>query len=286
MSKIASTSTDSPQGSQIIERLDSNGTLSRDYVSIEEPLELRLVYQHEGEQQEQSISITMRSPGADQELAAGFLLTEGIIKNFEAIKSISHCGPKASDGLQNIIKVELGSDITVNVGSLLRNFYTTSSCGVCGKSSLEALRTETSYAIDSQTRFHANTLRAAPDALRQSQPMFSRTGGNHAVGLMNTNGKMIAVREDVGRHNALDKLIGYAAANALLPLHNSAIILSGRASFELMQKSVMAGCPLVAAVGAPSSLAINCAKEYGITLLGFLNADQFNIYHQAERIEY
>lgn len=286
MSKIASTET-TPQGITYIERLNSKtGKLSSDAVSVEEPLELRLVYHLDGKQVEQSISITMRSPGADDELALGFLLTEGIIENFDAIKTISHCGPTSSTGVQNIVKVELQADISVNVGSLLRNFYTTSSCGVCGKSSLEALRTESRYSIDNESYFLASTLYDAPTKLRQNQPQFSHTGGNHAVGLMNSHGELLAVREDVGRHNALDKIIGYASKHKLLPLSSSAIILSGRASFELLQKSVMAGCPLVAAVGAPSSLAIECAKEYDVTLLGFLHADHFNIYHHPERIKF
>lgn len=288
--QIAAPEPDSSVTVRRIERTDNiskmNGLHCADVVAVEEPLELRLAYydQASSEYVERSISITMRTPGADADLAMGFLITEGIIRDSTQVIAISPCGPAASDGTHNIIKVTLQPEVEINVGSLLRNFYTTSSCGVCGKSSLDALKTQTQYDIDHSVKLSAKYLLKAANLLRQQQTAFSQTGGNHAAGLMSTQGEMIAVREDVGRHNALDKLIGHCAHSQQLPLRNSAIILSGRSSFELLQKSVMAGVGIVAAVGAPSSLAIDCAVEYDVTLVGFLSDQQFNIYHQPARI--
>ena len=248
-------------------------------------MEVRLRHQVDGAWTERSISITMRTPGNDAELAVGFLFTEGIVRGFDQIAHVEHCGPANAGGLRNVIKVTLAEGVEVDVGKLMRNFYTTSSCGVCGKSSLEALNVEARYDIPEPVPLiTATALGAAPERLREQQKLFDSTGGIHASGLYAANGELQAVREDVGRHNALDKLIGQALQQRRLPLSESTIILSGRASFELLQKSLMAGIPIVAAVGAPSSLAIECAAANNMTLVGFLRGQGFNIYTSPERI--
>lgn len=256
-----------------------------DQVATEEPMEVRLRHQVDGNWTERSISITMRTPGDDAELATGFLFTEGIVRGIDQIAHVEHCGPANAGGLRNVVKVTLTEGVEVDVGKLMRNFYTTSSCGVCGKSSLEALNVEARYEIpEPEPLITASALAAAPELLRKHQKLFDSTGGIHASGLYAPSGEMQAVREDVGRHNALDKLIGQALRQRLLPLSTSTVILSGRASFELLQKSLMAGIPVVAAVGAPSSLAIECAAANNMTLVGFLRGKGFNIYTSPERI--
>lgn len=258
-----------------------------DVVVTEEPMEIRLRHFVDGAPEERSISITMRTPGDDHHLALGFLFTEGIIRGIDDVDAIAHCGPGNDDGLRNVVKVSLREAVAVDVGKLLRNFYTTSSCGVCGKSSLEALSVQSRYAIATpRPLMLAEYIRAAPQKLRSQQDLFDETGGIHAAGLMDSSGQLLDVREDVGRHNALDKLIGAALRNDRLPLAEHAIILSGRASFELLQKSMMAGVALVASVGAPSSLAVECAVEKNITLAGFVRADRFNVYSGSARIIY
>ncbi len=256
-----------------------------DHVATEEPMEIRLRHQVEGKWAERSISITMRTPGNDAELALGFLFTEGIVHGAEQVNHVEHCGPANVDGLRNVVKVTLAEGVSVDVGKLMRNFYTTSSCGVCGKSSLEALKTESRFDIaDPVPLLAASALTAAPDLLRKQQTLFDSTGGIHASGLLDARGDLVALKEDVGRHNALDKLIGQALNLGQVPLASSTVILSGRASFELLQKSLMAGVPIVAAVGAPSSLAIECAEANGMTLVGFLRGKGFNVYSSPERI--
>ncbi|MFK8030106.1 MAG: formate dehydrogenase accessory sulfurtransferase FdhD [Gammaproteobacteria bacterium] len=256
-----------------------------DDVATEEPMEVRLRHQVDGKWSERSISITMRTPGNDAELAVGFLFTEGIIREAAQVDHVEHCGPANAEGLRNVVKVTLSEGVDVDVGKLMRNFYTTSSCGVCGKTSLEALNIESRFDIaDTGPLLAASALSAAPDKLRELQQLFDATGGIHASGLLESDGELVAVREDVGRHNALDKLIGQALQKGHLPLTKSAVILSGRASFELLQKSLMAGVPIVAAVGAPSSLAIECAEANNMTLVGFLRGQGFNIYSHPERI--
>ncbi len=256
-----------------------------DQVATEEPMEIRLRHQVDDVWTERSLSITMRTPGDDAELAVGFLFTEGIVQGADQVAHVEHCGPANASGLRNVVKVTLAEGVDVDVGKLMRNFYTTSSCGVCGKSSLEALKTEARYAIaEPVPLLAASRLRAAPDALRERQALFDSTGGIHASGLLTPDGELQVVREDVGRHNALDKVIGNALSEGQLPLSESAVVLSGRASFELLQKSMMAGVPIVAAVGAPSSLAIECAEANNMTLVGFLRGQGFNIYSVPERI--
>lgn len=255
-----------------------------DAVTIEEPLEIRLSHVADGERAEQSISVTMRTPGHDEELALGFLAGETIIGSARDVVRVEPCGPPSPDkGLRNVVRVVLAAHVRVDAGGLLRHFYTTSSCGVCGKASLDAVRVQApatppraSFAIAAQT------LRRLPAALRLRQAEFARTGGLHASAAFNAEGDLLGVREDVGRHNAFDKLAG-----AFFPeggLRGCGVLLSGRASFELVQKAAVAGCPFVAAIGPPSSLAVELAQDQNISLVGFLKAERFNVYAGAERV--
>jgi FdhD protein len=257
-----------------------------DVVATEEPLEIRLELDGaDGERIERSISITMRTPGNDEELAIGFLFSEGIIKSSKDVLLARPCGPPAPNGLINVVRVELAPGVDVQLDRLERHFYTSSSCGVCGKASLDAVAVQGRFDIGSN-RFSIDrrVLGKLPEALRTDQVVFDQTGGLHASGLFDAEGDLLAVREDVGRHNALDKLIGSRLQSDDVPFDRYGIALSGRASFELLQKAMMAGCPLVAAVGAPSSLAVELAVEFGITLIGFLKPDRFNVYSRADRI--
>ena len=257
-----------------------------DYVAVEEPLEIRLGYTTPEGRTASSVSITMRTPGDDAALACGFLYSESIIQNAADISSVGHCGPVAPDsGNHNIIRVDLAAHVNVDLGRLQRHFYTTSSCGVCGKSSLDALRIMGAVVLrNDNTRFSRATLLAMPTALREHQETFSQTGGLHAAAAFNSQGEILVVHEDVGRHNAVDKVIGNLLTSKQLPANNLGMIVSGRASFELMQKTLMAGIPLLAAVSAPSSLAIQLANEFNVSLVGFLRGDTFNIYSAQERI--
>ena len=269
-----------------VDRIGEGAGKVEDYIATEEPLEIRLAHtSSDGKRNEQSISITMRTPGNDEELAVGFLYTEGIITTKEDVQSVAPCGPPAPNGLINVIKVELALNVRVDLDRLERHFYTSSSCGVCGKSSLEAVAVQGRYNLHTlDLSISAAKLGSIPDMLGERQTVFKRTGGLHACGLFDISGNVLAIREDVGRHNALDKLIGQALLSNELPLSDYGIIVSGRASFELMQKAMMAGVPLLAAVGAPSSLAVELAEEFGMTLIGFLKKDKFNIYTRSDRI--
>jgi len=257
-----------------------------DSVAVEEPLEIRLGCSTPNGPATRSISITMRTPGNDDELAAGFLFTESIINSANDIASIEPCGPPAPDsGHHNVIRVDLQSSVEVELGRLQRHFYTTSSCGVCGKASLDALRvTGLDPFVDTSPVFGEDVLVSLPDKLRAAQSTFDDTGGLHAAGAFDTGGKLIAVMEDVGRHNAVDKVIGQLLLEKKLPGTKFGMMVSGRASFELMQKTLVAGMPLLAAVSAPSSLAVQLAREFNMTLIGFLRGDTFNIYSGDERI--
>ncbi|MCY3817259.1 MAG: formate dehydrogenase accessory sulfurtransferase FdhD [Gammaproteobacteria bacterium] len=269
-----------------IERFGADGGTCDDVVATEEPLEIRLSWTHpDGRREQKSISITMRTPGNDEELAAGFLLTEGIIAGPAELEAVGPCGPPAANGLINVVRVDLARDVEVDLARLERHFYTSSSCGVCGKASLEAVAVQGRYDLhDNTLRMSAEGLGALPDRLRALQSVFERTGGLHASGLFDAAGQVRVSREDVGRHNALDKLIGQALLKDELPLSDCGVVVSGRASFELMQKAMMAGIPMVAAVGAPSSLAVEFAEEFGMTLVGFLTANRFNVYSRPDRI--
>ena len=263
-----------------------------DVLAVEEPLEIRIGFP---DGTHKAISITMRTPAEDGELAAGFLFTEGILKSPEQIKQIRHCGLKIRKGSgtldragalnSNTIRVDLAEGVDVDLERLKRHFYTSSSCGVCGKSSIEALKTgarklpETNVpAVDPEL------ISRLPALLRSEQDTFDKTGGLHASALFNLDGSFDIVREDVGRHNALDKVIGRKFLDVELPLSESILLVSGRASFELVQKALMAGLPILAAVGAPSSLAVELAREFGMTLIGFVKEDRFNIYSCGDRI--
>lgn len=268
-----------------IERVAAESSNDQDLVATEEPLEIRLGYAAHGERAERSISITMRTPGNDEELAVGFLLTEGIIKRSQDVTVVRPCGPPAPNGLINVVRVELADDVAVELERLERHFYTSSSCGVCGKASLEAVAVHGRFDLHGlEFGIPQAALEKLPAALVAQQSVFEQTGGLHASGLFSPSGEIVAVREDVGRHNALDKLIGHRLMQNDIPLSRYGIVVSGRASFELMQKAMVAGCPMLAAVGAPSSLAVELAQEFGMTLIGFLRADRFNVYTRADRI--
>lgn len=257
-----------------------------DQVAVEEPLEIRLGYKSASGRTATSLSITMRTPGNDAELAVGFLYSESIVTRAADIQHVEHCGPAAPDtGNHNIVRVDLASHVAVDLGRLQRHFYTTSSCGVCGKSSLEALRiTGAARLPDGTVAFAKDVLTKMPDALRDRQQAFDQTGGLHAAAAFNSKGEILVVHEDVGRHNAVDKVIGTLLMQNRLPADKLGLLVSGRASFELMQKALVAGMPLLAAVGAPSSLAVQLANEFNVSLVGFLRGETFNIYSAGERI--
>jgi FdhD protein len=270
-----------------------------DQLAVEEPLEIQFTYGPSNARQTKSISITMRTPGNDFDLAAGFLMTEGVVRNANDIEQIVYANHPVSESAQfrlimdagkpnakhNIVRVDLATHVNVNLASLQRNFYTTSSCGICGKASLLSLRTVCPPRTPNNFRVEAQLLYRLPELLRASQGVFDHTGGLHGAGLFDSTGRLLALREDVGRHNAVDKLIGCEFLAGRTPLLERVLLLSGRASFELLQKSLMGGIPMVAAVGAPSSLAVAVAKEFDITLVGFLRDNHFNIYHGSERID-
>jgi FdhD protein len=259
-------------------------TLEQDVLAVEEPLEIRLGYEPDGERLAHSISITMRTPGHDFDLAAGFLFTEGIVQRAEQIQAIRHCG-KTGGEATNVVKVELASGVAIDFARLQRHFYTSSSCGVCGKTSIEALQV-TACSILPKHGFEiaASVIHDLPAKLRAAQSVFDSTGGLHAAALFHAAGDLVALREDVGRHNAVDKLIGAQFRAGHTPLSDCLILVSGRASFELVQKAVMGGIPILAAVGAPSSLAVELARNFGMTLVGFVRDGRFNIYSGAQRV--
>ncbi|MFD1604816.1 formate dehydrogenase accessory sulfurtransferase FdhD [Flavobacterium artemisiae] len=267
-----------------VERIDGTGSSSvLDTLSVEEPLEIRLSYGPKTERIQKNISVTMRTPGNDIDLAVGFLFTEGIIASFKEIQDAYAVKMNCLSQKQNIVQVDLNENYIPNLQQTDRNFYTTSSCGVCGKSSIQSIKTVSSY-IDlpkSKRTIPASLFYNLPAKLRMAQSDFSSTGGLHASGLFDLDGNLIFLSEDVGRHNALDKLIGNALANNQLPLKEHILLLSGRASFELIQKAAMAGISIIASIGAPSSLAVELAVEFNITLLGFLKENRFNIYNLA-----
>ncbi|MDQ1096897.1 MULTISPECIES: formate dehydrogenase accessory sulfurtransferase FdhD [Chryseobacterium] len=277
----------SVQKIEIVKVKDSLSFPCTDDISVEEPLEIRVSYQSEFEKTTRNISVTMRTPGNDAELAVGFLFTEGIISDREQVKEVYHSQAVCSRTGENTVIVELTEGHIPKLMNTERNFYTTSSCGVCGKGSIESIRTVSTFRTleKKQQTVTLKTLYQLSEKLRTFQNNFSATGGIHASGLFDLNGNLLALREDVGRHNALDKLIGNALMAGQLPLSNHILLLSGRASFELIQKAAMAGIYVVAAIGAPSSLAVDLAKEFDMTLLGFLRDTRFNVYHQSRHVE-
>ncbi|MGW1120448.1 formate dehydrogenase accessory sulfurtransferase FdhD [Streptomyces tanashiensis] len=251
-----------------------------DTLAAEEPMEIRVGGR--------PLTVTMRTPGDDFDLAAGFLVSEGVVRSAEDVAGIRYCAGATSDGgnTYNVVDVVLAPDVAAPDASLERNFYTTSSCGLCGKASLDAVRTTAAWSVaEDPLRVGPEVLSALPDRLRAAQKVFDRTGGLHAAGLFSAEGELLCLREDVGRHNAVDKVVGHALRSGLLPLRGTVLMVSGRASFELVQKAVMAGIPLLAAVSAPSSLAVDLAAESGLTLVGFLRGTSMNVYCGDDRLE-
>jgi len=257
-----------------------------DLVSIEEPLEMIVRYKKNNKWIDNSISITMRTPKNDEDLVAGLLFCEGIINKISDIEKIELMGEKVGKyGLQNKICVTLRNSKNLDTKHLKRNFLTNSSCGVCGKTSMDSLEIICKKKINKDVpKIKSNLITKIPDLLRQSQSEFSKTGGIHASSLFNKDGKVLAMKEDVGRHNALDKVIGHALKNSIFDTKNQFIACSGRLSFELVQKTLMANIGLLMGVGAPTSLAIDLAKRFDITLIGFVKSDSFNIYCGENRI--
>ncbi len=258
-----------------------------DAVATEEPLEIQLNYEKTGGLRvTKSVAITMRTPGHDAELAAGFLFTEGILQERGQIEAIAVVPPAPGRPVNgNTIRVTLRDGVAVDLRTLERHFYTTSSCGVCGKTSLEALRVTGRIELAAkEPMIDRPTVLRLPQVLRETQTVFDQTGGLHAAGLFDATGALLCVHEDVGRHNAVDKVIGTQFLAGRTPLARCILLVSGRASFELMQKSVMAGIPVLAAVGAPSSLAVEVARQFGATLLGFVRDGRLNVYAGAQRL--
>lgn len=250
-----------------------------DRLATEEPLEIRL----EAQGHSQSVAVTMRTPGHDFELAAGFLLAEGLLHHPQQIKRMAYCVPKGQRQNLNLLNVELLGPMP-ELGQLQRHFFTHSACGLCGKASLEQLQQRGLRAIQNENTLNPQLLFALPQSLRQAQAVFGQTGGLHAAALFDLSGQIVQLREDVGRHNALDKLLGWAWLQGLWPLNNYGLLLSGRASFELLQKALVGQIAWVAALGAPSSLAVELAQRFGITLVGFLGSDGCNVYTHPQRL--
>ncbi|MEP6673725.1 MAG: formate dehydrogenase accessory sulfurtransferase FdhD [Ferruginibacter sp.] len=264
-----------------ITRVNKKGSEdTEDLLAIEAPLEIRMAYTKNNELFQKNISVTMRTPGNDEPLAAGFLFTEGIIKDRKDITQVS-----VNTLEENIVTVKLKDNIEPFLQNTERNFYTTSSCGVCGKASIDAIKTISVYPEKQQDMIiDGNLFYSLPDQLKKEQAVFQKTGGLHAAALFDKRGQIFLMHEDIGRHNALDKIIGAALLNDQLPLFDAILLLSGRISFELVQKANMAGIKIIAAVGAPSSLAVELAVECGITLVGFLREEKYNIYSGRQRI--
>lgn len=267
---------------------DNDWEQAQDLLSAEEPMEIRIGYGPPTHRQQRNVAVTMRTPGHDFELALGFLYSEGIIAGKNDVSSIRYCtngGTNHTD--ENTVRVELDPELHPELERLERNFYTTSSCGVCGKASIDAVmntcKVPAVTAVDAIT-VTKEVLLSLPSTLRKQQTVFEYTGGIHAAALFNTIGELLLLREDVGRHNALDKIIGAGIIQEQLPFTNHILLLSGRASFELLQKAAMAGISIVAAVGAPSGLAVTIAETFGITLIGFLREQRFNCYTGSHRI--
>jgi len=257
--------------------------LRTDHLATEEPMETRLVIGGHA----QSVAVTMRTPGADFELAAGFLFGEGILHSAADVATLSYCVDPDVDLEQryNIVNVALRAPVAADLRGLERHFYTSSACGVCGKASIDALKVRAGAPLrEGQPTVAAAVIRALPEKLRQAQRLFESTGGLHAAALFTTDGEMLVLREDVGRHNAVDKVVGWGLLGDRLPFSDSVLVVSGRTSYEILQKAVAAGIPVVCAISAPSSLAVDVAKEFGVTLVGFLRGGRFNVYSGEARV--
>ena len=258
----------------------------QDHISVEEPLEMSLKFKKDDKWNVENISITMRTPGNDEDLVSGFLYNERIIENINEIEKIEKKGEIVGDyNLQNKIEATINNTKNLNIGKIKKNFITNSSCGVCGKTSLDSIEVLKTNKIDlSFPKINYNVILKSPEFLQNNQSEFSKTGGIHASALIDSKGEVIAIREDVGRHNALDKLIGHVLKNKMIKPENQFIACSGRLNFELVQKALMSNIGLMAGVGAPTSLAIDLAKRFNMTLVGFVKQDSFNIYSIKERI--
>lgn len=250
----------------------SEVTTETDFVAVEEPLEIRLAWADPSGPREKAISVTMRTPGYDYDLAAGFLFTEGIVRSHDAVESIRHWGGP------NVVRVALREGCTFDRSTIDRHFYTSSSCGVCGKSSIEAVRIARPAELATRPPLKASLVHQLPSLLQSSQEGFRSTGGLHGAAIIDREGRLLTLREDVGRHNATDKAIGASFRAGATPLSDAVLMVSSRASFELVQKALIAGIPVLAAIGAPSSLAIDLAREAGMTLLAFVRDQRFNVY--------
>ena len=255
-----------------------DGELRRkdDYLAAEEPLEIRVG--------DDPLSVTMRTPGHDRELAAGFLLTEGLIQHREQIIKLEIAEPRDGTNHRNLIQAELSPEAAPDFAKMKRHFFAASSCGICGKASIDSIRSRLLAAPNPDFRLDAELLVQMPDALRSSQDVFQRTGGLHAAALFDPRGKLLVLREDIGRHNTVDKVIGWALLAGRVPLSDSVLLVSGRGGFEIVQKAIVAGVPVVASVSAPSSLAVQLARELRLTLIGFLRGRRFVIYAGEERV--
>ena len=258
-----------------------------DQLAAEEPLESRVGYELDGQRQHRTLSVTMRTPGHDEELAAGFLLTEGLVQRKADILGIIPCPDvQKAEEAGNVVRAELAAHVQVDFQAMERHFYTSSSCGVCGKTSIDAVRTTSCPVLPADgPHLRYDVVHQLPGRLRAAQAGFEQTGGQHAAALFTPAGELLLLREDVGRHNALDQLIGAALLAGWLPLHQHVLLVSGRASFELVQKAAAAGIGVLAAVGAPSSLAVQAAESFGMTVLGFVRNERFNVYCHGWRLQ-
>jgi len=259
---------------------------TQDHISVEEPLEMSLKFKRGEKWNVENISITMRTPGNDEDLITGFLYNERIIENINEIEKVEKKGEIVGDyNLQNKIEATINNTNNLDIGKIKRNFVTNSSCGVCGKTSLDSIEVLKTKKIDlSSPKINYNIILKSPESLRNNQSEFSKTGGIHASALIDSQSEVRAVREDVGRHNALDKLIGHTLKNKIIKPENQFIACSGRLNFELVQKALMVNIGLMVGVGAPTSLAIDLAKRFDMTLVGFVKSDSFNIYCNKDRI--
>jgi FdhD protein len=271
---------------EIIRVQGEKHTTTPDLLAVEEPLEIRLSYGQEGSRLQSNISVTMRTPGHDHELTLGFLFTEGIISSYDQVKEMRHCEDVKSDEERgNVMLVYLHPEVEFDMKKLERHFYTSSSCGVCGKASIDAIHAQgCSVFTDANPKIHAALIHQLPQTAREQQMVFKHTGGLHAATIFSSAGELLVMREDIGRHNALDKVIGAMLAKGEVPLNDAIVLVSGRAGFELIQKAVVAGIPVLCSVGAPSSLAAKLAGDYNLTLCGFVRDGRFNVYSGKDRV--
>jgi FdhD protein len=266
---------------------DGKASKESDVLAAEEPLEIRVESGTPGRRETTSLSVTMRTPGNDFELAAGFLFTEGIVTGKRDLARIEYCTDPGVPQEYNIVSAVLRPDVPFRADRLSRHFYMSSSCGVCGKTSLDAVRVAARFPMPAERpRPSRATIASIPDRLREGQAVFEETGGLHAAGIFDESGTLLGLREDVGRHNAVDKVIGESFLADRVPLSDRVLAVSGRASFEILQKAAVSGIPFVVAVGAPSSLAVTLAQEFGMTLVGFARDDRFNVYAGESRVSF